>query len=70
MAKPAIRLQAVKIAFAVGIAFLLVRAVQVQLIAGSRYAEEATEQQTENVVLPARRGTVFDKIVRQSRPCT
>ena len=61
MAKPAIRLQAVQIAFTVGIALLLIRAAQVQLIAGSGYAEEAAEQQTANVVLPARRGTVFDR---------
>ena len=61
MAKSAIRLQAVQMAFAVGIFLLLARAAQVQLMGGSRYADEAAEQQTEQVVLPARRGTIYDR---------
>ena len=61
MAKPAIRLQAVQMAFAIGILLLLARAVQVQLVTGKRYAEEAAKQQTEQIVLPARRGTVYDR---------
>ncbi|MFC1640212.1 penicillin-binding protein [Gemmatimonadota bacterium] len=61
MAKPVIRLQAVQIAFTIGIVLLLARAVQVQLVTGSRYSDVAAEQQTERVVLPARRGAVYDR---------
>lgn len=61
MAKPVIRLQAVQLAFAFGVALLLLRAAQVQLVAGSQYADEAASQQTDEVVLPARRGTVYDR---------
>jgi cell division protein FtsI (penicillin-binding protein 3) len=60
VAKPVIRLQAVQMAFTIGILLLLARAVQVQLVAGSGYAAAAAEQQTEQMVLPARRGTVYD----------
>ena len=61
MAKPVTRLQAVQLAFAIGIALLLIRAAQVQLVSGHHYAEVATKQQTEPIELPARRGTVFDR---------
>ncbi len=61
MAKSVIRLQAVQIAFSIGIVLLLVRAAQVQLVTGTQYAVEAAKQQTEQIVLPARRGTVYDR---------
>jgi len=61
VAKPVVRLQAVRIAFTIGIVLLLIRAAQVQLVTGTRYATEAEEQQTEKVILPARRGTVYDR---------
>jgi cell division protein FtsI (penicillin-binding protein 3) len=61
VAKPVIRLQAVQVAFTIGIVLLLARAVQVQLVTGARYAEAAADQQTEQKVLPARRGTVYDR---------
>ncbi len=61
MAKPAVRLQAVQMAFTVGIAILIARAAQVQLFSGARYASEAAQQQTERVVLPARRGAIYDR---------
>lgn len=61
MAKSVIRLQAVQIAFTIGIVLLLIRAAQVQLVTGTQYAVEAADQQTEQMVLPARRGTVYDR---------
>ncbi|MDJ0767070.1 MAG: penicillin-binding protein 2, partial [Myxococcota bacterium] len=61
MAKAKVRLQAVRLAFIVGVAVLGIRAVQVQLVDGDRYSAIATTQQTDSVVLPARRGTIYDR---------
>ncbi|MEE8116858.1 MAG: penicillin-binding transpeptidase domain-containing protein [Gemmatimonadales bacterium] len=61
MAKPEVRLTAVGIAFAIGIAVLVIRAAQVQLVRGSHYAALADSQRTETVVLPARRGALYDR---------
>lgn len=61
MAKPSVRLTVVQVAFALGIAAVLVRAGDVQLVDGARYQEQARENRTATVVLPARRGTVYDR---------
>ncbi len=61
MAKPKVRLTAVLAAFVVATAALIARVAQVQLMDGQRYAEAAAAQQTERVVLPARRGTIYDR---------
>ncbi|HEY6091708.1 MAG TPA: penicillin-binding transpeptidase domain-containing protein [Gemmatimonadales bacterium] len=61
MAKPVVRLQVVQIALGVALLALVVRAGQVQLIEGSRYAAAAKAQRTERVVLDARRGTLYDR---------
>ncbi len=61
MAKPTVRLATVEVAFAIGVIAVLVRAGQVQLLDGARYAAQARESRTESVVLPARRGTIFDR---------
>jgi len=61
MAKPAVRLQVVEFGVFVGLALLVARAAHVQLIHGRRWAEEAQAQRTERVVLPARRGTLYDR---------
>lgn len=61
MARPETRLTAVGVAFAVGVTVLIVRAAQVQLFQGSRYAAVADSQRTETVVLPARRGALYDR---------
>ena len=61
MAKPAVRLQAVQAAMFVALAALLVRAAQVQIVQGRRWAGEAMAQRTERVVLEARRGSLFDR---------
>src|SRR3954471_10118252 len=61
MAKPGFRLRLVQLAFAVGIVALLARAAQIQILRGSRYAELARSQRTQKVILPARRGSIFDR---------
>ncbi len=61
MAKPVVRLGAVRLAFALGVAAVLVRAAQVQLASGQHYAETAVAQRTETLVLPARRGAIYDR---------
>jgi cell division protein FtsI (penicillin-binding protein 3) len=61
MAKPSVRLATVEVAFAIGVIAVIVRAGQVQLVDGARYAAQARESRTESVVLPARRGTIFDR---------
>ena len=65
MAKPAIRLQVVEVGVFVGLVLLAARAAQVQIIHGRRWAEEAQAQRTERIVLPARRGALYD---RHGRP--
>src|SRR2546425_6436200 len=61
MAKPAVRLQVVELGVFVALALLAVRAAQVQLLEGRRWAEEAQAQRTERIVLQARRGTLSDR---------
>jgi cell division protein FtsI (penicillin-binding protein 3) len=61
MARPEVRLTVVGGAFALGLAALVARAAQVQLVEGARYAQMAASQRTESVELPARRGTLYDR---------
>lgn len=61
MAKPVVRLAAVQWAFWVGVAGLVARAGQVQLVRGGEYAEVASAQRTNRVVLPAARGNIYDR---------
>ena len=61
MAKIATRLRVVEIGLGAALLALVVRAGQVQLVDGSRYASAAARQRTEHVVLPARRGAVYDR---------
>src|ERR1041385_6994968 len=61
MAKPAVRIQVIELAVLVGLGALVGRAAQVQILQGRRWAEEAQAQRTERIVLPARRGTLFDR---------
>jgi cell division protein FtsI (penicillin-binding protein 3) len=61
MAKPAVRLQALEIAILAGLAGVLARSVEVQLVHGRRYAEEARAQRTVHVTLAARRGALYDR---------
>lgn len=55
------RLAAIQLAFAIGIVAVIARAVQIQIVRGAAYAEQARATRTETVALPARRGTVFDR---------
>ncbi|MSR07538.1 MAG: PASTA domain-containing protein [Gemmatimonadetes bacterium] len=61
MARPAVRLGVIQMAFALGFLAVLARAAQVQLVRGARYAAQAEAQRTERVTLPARRGAIYDR---------
>jgi len=61
MAKPLVRLRVVEIVLGAALLALVLRAGQVQLLDGRRYAAAAKSQRTERVVLEARRGTLFDR---------
>src|SRR6185503_9452818 len=61
MAKPLVRIAAVQLGFVLVIAAILARAAQLQLFQGERWAEQSRRQRTERAVLPARRGTLFDR---------
>src|SRR5213076_1332162 len=61
MARPAVRIQVVDFGVLVGLALLVGRAAQVQILHGRRWAEEAQAQRTERIVLQARRGTLSDR---------
>ena len=61
MAKPAVRLQALEVALLGGLALVVLRAGQVQLLQGTRYAEEARTRRTVRIALEARRGGLYDR---------
>src|SRR5712691_12571676 len=65
MAKLTARLQAIQAAMVLGLAVLVGRAAQVQLVQGRRWSTEARVQRTEHIVLAARRGALLD---RHGRP--
>jgi len=61
MAKPTARIAAIQFGFAVGILAVLTRAAQLQIVEAERWEAEAARQRTEQVVLPARRGALYDR---------
>jgi cell division protein FtsI (penicillin-binding protein 3) len=61
MGKPAVRLQVVQVGVFLVFALVLLRAAQVQLLEGRRWAAEAQSQRTEQIVLDAPRGTLFTR---------
>jgi cell division protein FtsI (penicillin-binding protein 3) len=61
VAKPLVRLAVVEIGLGAALLALVLRAGQVQLLEGRRYAAVARAQRTERVVLDARRGTLSDR---------
>src|SRR2546430_5257405 len=61
MARSAVGIQVVEFGVLVGLALLVGRAAQVQILHGRRWAEEAQAQRTERIVLQARRGTLYDR---------
>lgn len=61
MAKPAVRLQALEVALLAGLAAVVLRAGQVQILQGGRYSEEARAQRTVRLTLDAHRGGLYDR---------
>ena len=61
MAKPSARIGAIQFGFAIGILAVLTRAAQLQIVEAERWEREAARQRTEKVVLPARRGAIYDR---------
>jgi cell division protein FtsI (penicillin-binding protein 3) len=61
MARPLARIAVVQFGFILGAAAILGRAAQLQLVEGDQWSAQAQRQRTERVVLPARRGALFDR---------
>jgi cell division protein FtsI (penicillin-binding protein 3) len=61
VAKPLVRLRVIEVGLGLAMLALVLRAAQVQLIKGPRYAASAAAQRTERVLLEARRGTLYDR---------
>lgn len=61
MAKLLVRLRVIEVGLGLAMLALVLRAAQVQLIKGPRYAASAAAQRTERVLLEARRGTLYDR---------
>jgi cell division protein FtsI (penicillin-binding protein 3) len=61
MARPLARIAVVQFGFILGVAAILGRAAQLQLFEGTQWSAQAQRQRTERVVLPARRGALFDR---------
>lgn len=61
MARPHARIAVIQFAFALGVATLLARAAQLQLVQGEHWADRAERQRTARTVLPARRGALYDR---------
>ncbi|HEX7337066.1 MAG TPA: penicillin-binding transpeptidase domain-containing protein [Gemmatimonadales bacterium] len=61
MAKPLARIAVVQFCFGLGVLAILGRAAQLQLVQGDNWAQQAERQRTEETVLPARRGALYDR---------
>jgi cell division protein FtsI/penicillin-binding protein 2 len=61
MAKAAARLGFIRFCLTVGILAVIARAAQLQLVEGADFARRAERGRTESEVLPARRGTIYDR---------
>lgn len=61
MAKPVVRIVAIEFALGLAIIAVLARAAQLQLVQGDQWAAQAAAQRTAHEVLPARRGTIYDR---------
>src|SRR3954453_14170021 len=61
MAKPSARIAAIQFGFAVGVALILGRAAQLQIVDHERWSAEASRTRTAREVLPARRGALYDR---------
>jgi cell division protein FtsI (penicillin-binding protein 3) len=61
MAKPAVRIGLLQAVLALGAAAVLARAAQLQLVQGATWRAEAERSRTLRLVLPARRGGIYDR---------
>jgi cell division protein FtsI (penicillin-binding protein 3) len=61
MARPQRRIAVVQIVFTLMVLGIIARAAQLQLFQGERWTQQAQRQRTERVVLPARRGALYDR---------
>lgn len=61
MAKPAVRTGFIQFCLGLGMLAILARSAQLQLVRGDEFAERAARQRTSTVVMPARRGTIYDR---------
>ena len=61
MAKPAARIAVIQFGFVLAVLAILGRAAQLQIVQGDRWKSEAERKRTERVVLPARRGALYDR---------
>ena len=61
MARPSARIAAIQLGFLVAVVAILGRAAQLQIVEGERWKREAERKRTERVVLPARRGALYDR---------
>ncbi len=61
MAKPTARIAAIQFGFLIAVVAILIRAAQLQIVQGDHWAREAERSRTERVVLPARRGMLYDR---------
>ena len=61
MAKPSVRIAAIQFGFAVGVALILGRAAQLQIVDHESWSAEARRTRTAKEVLPARRGALYDR---------
>lgn len=61
MSRPTLRLRVLGLGFGLAWVVVLGRAAQLQLLQGAHWRSEAEAQRTEQVVLPARRGTISDR---------
>ena len=61
MAKPAVRIAALQFGFLVAVVAIVGRAAQLQIVQGDEWRREAERKRTERVVLPARRGALYDR---------
>ncbi len=61
MARPTARIRVLELGIMVGLALVVARAAQLQLLEGRKWAAQAREQRTVTEVLRARRGTLYDR---------
>ena len=61
MAKPAARTGFIQFCLGLGMLAVLGRSAQLQLVRGDEFAERAARQRTSTVIMPARRGTIYDR---------